>query len=208
MQQITFHWENVWDRLNFFSEYDSVAERVSRRLIGTADTEGHPAKPTRFFDFESAPRGPRGEGEGETRDRRVPVDSPLAEASGAEICLASPSRKRPVGPRSIPRRPRRAARRSALRVRRENGPSVEKNTLILCYIVIHKSFVNAESSARGSAVPPIVSASEWDPFVSDIGPSTFVFRALSPRVKVPGLRWAYPRAHAPGVVRRRRAERP
>ena len=30
-----------------------------------------------FFDFESAPRGPRGEGEGETRDRRVPGRFPV-----------------------------------------------------------------------------------------------------------------------------------
>ena len=36
-----------------------------------------------------------------------PVDSPSAEASGAEICLSSPSRKRPAG---------------------------RKNTILLCYI--------------------------------------------------------------------------
>ena len=54
-----------------FFEDDPVAERVSRRLLGTAETEGRPAKLTRFFDFESAPCEPRGEGEGEARDRRV-----------------------------------------------------------------------------------------------------------------------------------------
>ena len=37
------------------------------------------------------------------------------------------------GPRLISRRPRRATPRSALRGRRENGPTVEKNTMILCY---------------------------------------------------------------------------
>ena len=60
-----------------FFEDDSVAERVSRRLLGTAETEGRPAKLTRIFDFESAPRGPRGESEGETRDRRVPGRFPV-----------------------------------------------------------------------------------------------------------------------------------
>ena len=40
---------------------------------------------------------------------------------------------RPTGPRSIPRRARRAAPISALRGRRENGPPAEKNTIILRY---------------------------------------------------------------------------
>ena len=34
--------------LGFFED-DSVAERVSRRLLGTAETEGRPAKLARFF---------------------------------------------------------------------------------------------------------------------------------------------------------------
>ena len=38
------------------------------------------------------------------------------------------------GPRSISRRPSRAASRLALRGRRENGPPVEKDTIILCHI--------------------------------------------------------------------------
>ena len=71
-----------------------------------------------------------------------------------------------------------------------------------------KSIVTADRSARKSEVPPIVSASDRDPFASDLGPSTFVSRALSPRVSFPGLRRAYPRAHALGVVRRRLARRP
>ena len=47
MQQITF--QNIRDRLKKKNEDDSVAERVSRRLLGTAETEGRPAKLTRFF---------------------------------------------------------------------------------------------------------------------------------------------------------------
>ena len=68
--------------------------------------------------------------------------------------------------------------------------------------------MTADSSARKSEAPPIVSASDLDLFASDLGPSTFVSRALSPRVSFPGLRRAYPRVHALGVVRRRRARRP
>ena len=68
--------------------------------------------------------------------------------------------------------------------------------------------MTADSSARKCEVPPTVSASDRDPFASDLGPSTFVSRALSPRVSFPGLRRAYPHAHALGVVRRRRARRP
>ena len=81
----------------FFSEDDSVAERVSRRLLGTAKTEGRPAKMTRFFRLgeRRADHGAR------VRARLAtdgfPVDSPSAEVSGAEICLAMPSRKRPAG---------------------------------------------------------------------------------------------------------------
>ena len=68
--------------------------------------------------------------------------------------------------------------------------------------------MTADSSARKCEVPPIVSASDRDPFASDLGPSTFVSRALSLRVSFPGFRRAYPRAHALGVVRRRRERRP
>ena len=66
-----------------FFEDDSVAERVSRRLLGTAETEGRPAKLTRFFRLcESAPSGPRGEGESETRDRRVLGRFPVGRGEG------------------------------------------------------------------------------------------------------------------------------
>ena len=47
------------------------------------------------------------------------------------------------------------------------------------YIYI-KSFVTADSSARKSEVAPIVSASDRDPFASDLGPSNS-FLARSPR---------------------------
>ena len=67
--------------------------------------------------------------------------------------------------------------------------------------------MTADSSARKSELPPMVSASDRDPFASDLGPSTFVSRALSPRVSFSGLRRAYPRARALGVVRRCRARR-
>ena len=40
-----------------------------------------------------------------------------------------------AGPRSIPRRPSRAAPRSAGRTRSENTRPVEKNTTVLCYII-------------------------------------------------------------------------
>ena len=68
--------------------------------------------------------------------------------------------------------------------------------------------MTADSSARKSEVPPIVSASDRDTFASDLGPSTFVYRALSLWVSSPGLRRAYPRAYGLGVARRRRARRP
>ena len=59
--------------------------------------------------------------------------------------------------------------------------------------------MNAESSARDSEVNPIVSASDRDPFASDPGPSTFVSRALSPRVSFPGLKTGLsPHAHSRG----------
>ena len=93
-------------------------------------------------------------------------------------------------------------------MRRKNS-SVLTDTSTYIYIILYiESFVTADSSARQSEVPPIVSASDRDTFASDLGPSTFVSRALSPRVSFPGLRRAYPRAHALGVVRRRRARRP
>ena len=34
-----------------FFEEDSVAERASRRLLGTAETKGRPPKLTRFFQL-------------------------------------------------------------------------------------------------------------------------------------------------------------
>ena len=52
--------------------------------------------------------------------------------------------------------------------------------------------MTADSSARKCEVPPIVSASDRDPFASDLGPLIFVSRALSPRVSFPGLRRPIP----------------
>ena len=46
--------------------YDSVAERVSRRLLGHAETEGRPAKLTRFFRLWE--RAARATGRGRGRD--------------------------------------------------------------------------------------------------------------------------------------------
>ena len=80
----------------FFSRM-TVAERVSRRLLGPAEPEGRPAKLTSIFSTLRARRAGRG---ARARARLAtggsPVDSPSAEPSGAEICLVSPSRKRPA----------------------------------------------------------------------------------------------------------------
>ena len=69
-------------------------------------------------------------------------------------------------------------------------------------------FLTADTSARKSEVPPIVSASDRDLFAFDLGPSTFVSRTLSMPVSPPGLHRARLRAHARGINRRRRARRP
>ena len=76
-------------------------------------------------------------------------------------------------------------------------------TTVCIYIDI-KSFAYADSSARKSEVPPMVSASDRDPLASDLGPSTFVSRALSLRVSPPGL----PPGLSPCVRSRGRAPTP
>ena len=81
-----------------FFEDDSVGERVSRRLHDHAETEGRPRETDSIFSTLRARRA----GHGARASARLatdgsPVDSPSAEASGAEICLAKPSRKRPAG---------------------------------------------------------------------------------------------------------------
>ena len=70
-----------------FFKNDCIADRVSRSMLGTAESEGSPAKLTRFFRLweRAAPATGRGRG----RDSRG------------------------VGPRAIPRRPSRAVPRSA-----------------------------------------------------------------------------------------------
>ena len=94
----------------FFLEDDRLTERVSRSLLGTAEPEGSPAKLTRFFRLweRAAPATGRGRG----RDSR------------------------PAGPRSDSCRASRSTARLAVRGRRENGPPVEKNTILLWYIII------------------------------------------------------------------------
>ena len=97
------------------------------------------------------------------------------------------------------------------------GDIVSKSFDTSKYEILHRAFdidiyiqrfVYADSSARKSEVLPIVSASDRDPFASDLGPSTFVSRALSLRVSSPGFRRVYPRAYALGVARRCLARRP
>ena len=46
----------------------------------------------------------------------------------------------------------------------------------------------AWKSAGIVEVSPVVSASDRDPLASDLGPSSFISRALSSRVSFPGLR--------------------
>ena len=98
----------MWDRLNFFFE------DVSRRAGFTS------------------PARPRVAG-GATRETDSIFSTLTARRAGhgarARASLAT------GGPRWIPRRPRRAAPRSAARGRSENGPPVEKNTILLCYQV-------------------------------------------------------------------------
>ena len=86
-----------------FFENNCLAERVSRILLGTAEPERSLAKLIRFFRL----RERAGPGTGRGRGRNSQWAPPLA----------------------IPRWPNRAAPRSAVRVRRENPPPVEKNTI-------------------------------------------------------------------------------
>ena len=92
-----------------FFEDECIADWVSRSLLGTAESEGSPAKLTRFFRLWERTAPATGLGRGR-------------DSWGA-------------GHRAIPRRPSRAASRSAGRAWRENTPPVEKNTILLCYTV-------------------------------------------------------------------------
>ena len=108
-----------------FFKVVSLAERVSRRLLGPVKPE--PARP-RGAGACSAPWSRRGTRETDsifstTRARRA------GHGARARARLAS------GGPRSIPHRPSRAAKRSALQGRREKGPPVEKIKILLRYIV-------------------------------------------------------------------------
>ena len=66
MQQITIHKVNVWDRLNFSFGDVSLAEWVSRRLLGPAEPEGRHTKLTRLFPLWE--RVARATGRGRGRD--------------------------------------------------------------------------------------------------------------------------------------------
>ena len=80
IQQFIFHRVNVWDRLNlFFSRMTLSQSGFHVACSAPRRRRGVPRNSLDFFDFESAPRGPRGvgEGEGEARDRRVPGRFPV-----------------------------------------------------------------------------------------------------------------------------------
>ena len=55
VRQIIFHWEIVWDWVAFFFENDCLPERVSRSLLGTAESEEPPVKLTPSFALEARP---------------------------------------------------------------------------------------------------------------------------------------------------------
>ena len=71
MQQITIHTVNVWDRLNFSFRDVSLAERVSRRLLGPAEPEGRHTKLTQLIPLWE--RVARATGRGLGRDSRSAV---------------------------------------------------------------------------------------------------------------------------------------
>ena len=88
IQKITIHRVNVRDRLNFFFfEDDSLAERDSRRLPGTAEPEGQPAKLTPFFRL--CERAARATGRGRGRDSRPAVPGRFPVGQG-ERCRDRP----------------------------------------------------------------------------------------------------------------------
>ena len=64
-----------------------------------------------------------------------PVDSPSGEPSGAEICLARPSRKRPAG---------------------------RKNTVLRCYIALSLKSPEIRTSSRHFFFEPVLRADPHD----------------------------------------------
>ena len=73
---IYFHRANVWDRLNsVFSRMTLLQSGFHVACLAPRRRRGVPRNWLDFFDFESAPRGPRGEGE--ACDRRVPGRFPV-----------------------------------------------------------------------------------------------------------------------------------
>ena len=91
----------------FGGESDSLAERVSLCLLGSADRVGLPRKTDSIFSASRAPRAGHGA-------------RPSARVGG-----------RAPGP--TPRRPSPAGARSARRSGSENTPPAETNTILLCY---------------------------------------------------------------------------
>ena len=57
----------------------------------------HPRSRLDFFDFGSAPSGPRGEGEGESRGGRVPGRFPVGRAERRRDRPCEAGAKRPAG---------------------------------------------------------------------------------------------------------------
>ena len=97
MQQITFSWENVWDRLNFFLQgylYRRAGFTSPARHRGDGGASRETDSSFSTLRAHRAGHGARARVRLATDES--PVDSPSAEASGAEIFLASPSRKRPA----------------------------------------------------------------------------------------------------------------
>ena len=95
IQQFIFHRVNVWDRLNMFFSRITLSQNGFHVACSAPPRQmGVPRSRLDFFDFESAPRG---EGEGETRDRRVPGRFPVGRGERRRDLPCESVAKRPVG---------------------------------------------------------------------------------------------------------------
>ena len=114
IRHISFHRESAWDWLISFFPRMAVSQ-TGFQIPCSAVREESPANSLDFFWLweRAAPATGRGRG----RDSRW------------------------VGPRSIPRRPSRAAPRSAARGRRENAPPVEKTRFYFAICLVHIIYV-------------------------------------------------------------------
>ena len=78
VQQFIFHRVNIWDRLNLFFSRMTLSQSGFHVTCSVPwRRRGDPPNRLDVFDFESAARGPRGEGEGEAHDWRVPGRFPV-----------------------------------------------------------------------------------------------------------------------------------